>query len=58
MNRRFIDLKIVGYSVGKEAENDFKVTIHNLNHRFTTISKSHFGLVNRQKMSSQCLTTT
>jgi len=34
LNRRFIDLKKVTFSVGQEAENDFKVTFDNLNHRF------------------------
>ena len=35
MNYRFNDLKKVAFSVGKEANNDFKVTFENLNHRFS-----------------------
>jgi len=32
--RRVIDLKKGAFSVGQEAENEFKVTFDNLNHRF------------------------
>jgi len=34
LNRRFIDLKQVAFSVGQEAENYLKVTFDNLNYRF------------------------
>ena len=58
MNRRFNDLIKVAFSVGQDAENDFKVPFEDLNQRFFEFTKSHFGLVKRQKMSSQCLATT
>jgi len=34
LNRRFIDLKNVAFSVGQEAVNDFKVRFDNLSHGF------------------------
>jgi len=33
LNRRFIDFKNVAFSVGRVAENDFKVPFDNLKHR-------------------------
>jgi len=63
LNRRFIDLNKVAFSVGQVAENDLKMTFDNLNHHkissqcltttrkvaFLTSPKSHFGLVQRPK---------
>jgi len=45
LKRRFINLIKVEFSVGEEAEDDFKVPFDNLNHRLSTSSKRHFGLV-------------
>ena len=51
-------IKKVAFSVGQEAENDFKVPFDNVKHRFFHSYKTNFGLVKRQKMSFQCLATT
>ena len=37
LNRRFIDFKKAAFSVGQEAENDFKVPIEDLYHRLFDI---------------------
>jgi len=34
LNRRLIELQKVTFSVGQEAENDFKVTFDNVTHGF------------------------
>ena len=44
-------LKKVAFSVGEEANNDFKVTNDNLNHRFFDFIKWQFQLVQRPKIS-------
>ena len=53
LNRRFIALKKVAFLVGQGPENDFKVKFEILIIAFLTSSKSQFGLVKRQKVSSQ-----
>jgi len=57
LKRHFIDFKHVAFWVGKEAGNDFKLSFDYLKHRFSTSAKLNFGLVKRQKMSSQTLAT-
>ena len=57
-DRRFIDFKKVAFSVDQEAENVFKVNSKTWIIAFSTSSKSHFGVVKRQKMSSHYLATT
>ena len=45
LNRRFINLKIVEFLVGKEEENEeneFKVTFDNVNHRFFDFIQTTF----------------
>jgi len=34
LNRRFVNLKKAEFSVGQEAENDFKITFNNWIHNF------------------------
>ena len=48
----------VAFSVDQETENYFKVPLDNMDHRFFDFIQIHFGLVTRQKISSQCLATT
>ena len=47
LNRPFIALKKVVFSVGQEAENAFKVTFENLKHFFIDFIQTNFGLVKR-----------
>jgi len=48
----------VAFSLVQEANNDFKVTTKTWIIAFSTLSKSNFGLVKKQKMRSQGLATT
>ena len=50
--------KKFAFSVGQEANNDFKVAFENLNLRFFVFIVIVFWLVKRQKMNSQGLATT
>jgi len=58
LNRRFIELKNIAFSVYQEADNDFKVKFDNLNHRFFNFIEVAFGLVKGQNLSLQCLENT
>jgi len=58
LNRSFIDLKKVAFSVGQEAENDFKVPFDKMNHRFIDFIQIAFWAGQEAKMSSQCLANT
>jgi len=42
LNRRFIDLNKVVYSVDQKSENDFKVNFDNMNHRFFDLNQIAF----------------
>jgi len=42
LNRRFIDMIKVAFSVGLEANNDFKVTFENLSRRFFDFTEIAF----------------
>ena len=50
LNRSFINLKKVEFSVGQEGKNDLNVTFDNLNHRLFDFIKLHFKLVQRPKI--------
>jgi len=50
-NHRYLELNQLAFWVGQEAENEFKVTFDNLNHRFFDFIKLHFQVVQRQKIS-------
>ena len=54
----FYQTETVQFSVGQVEGNNFKVTLDNLNERSSNSNKSHFGLIKKQKMKSQCLATT
>jgi len=51
LDRRFINLKKVAFSVGQEAKGDFKVTFENWDHHFFDFIKLHFQLVQRPQIS-------
>jgi len=42
LNRRFINVKNISFSVAQEAENDFKVPFDNLKHRFFELIQMTF----------------
>jgi len=54
LNRRFIDLKKVDFSVGQEAENDFKVTFDKLNHRFFDFIQIAFWAISEAENKIDC----
>ena len=57
-DRRIIDFKKVAFSVDQEAENVFKVHSKTWNIALSTSSKSRFGVIKRQNLSSHYLATT
>ena len=54
-DRRIIDFKKVAFSVDQEAENVFKVHSKTWNIALSTSSKSRFGVIKRQNLSSHYL---
>jgi len=53
LNRRFIDLKKDAFSIGQEAENDFKVQFEDLNHRFFELIEIASWACQEAEISSQ-----